>query len=84
MLAHSAMGGHCTEKMYTGRGSHRIYIVDRGNSLGWGPDVEIMVQPSSLAARNFSSSQKFLKKYSAVCQIYLKKVVINPIFYYFL
>ena len=47
-------------------------------------DVEIMVQPSSLAARNFSRSQKFLKKYSAVCQIYLKKVVINPIFYYFL
>ena len=35
------------------------------------PDVEIMVQPSSLFARNYLSLQKLFGKSPEVCQIYL-------------
>ena len=35
------------------------------------PDVQIMVQPGSLAARKYSSSQKLFRTSPAVCQIYL-------------
>ena len=35
------------------------------------PDLQIMVQPGSLAARKYSSSQKLFRTYPAVCQIYL-------------
>ena len=34
-------------------------------------DMEIMVQPSSLAARNYLSLQKLFGKSPEVCQIYL-------------
>ena len=35
------------------------------------PNVEIMVKPSSLAERKYSSSQKLFRTSPAVCQIYL-------------
>ena len=35
------------------------------------PYLQIMVQPGSLAARKYSSSQKLFRTCTAVCQIYL-------------
>ena len=43
-------------------------------------DVEIMVQPSSLAARNYLGLQKLFGKSPEVCQIYFENVASHPIF----
>ena len=44
-------------------------------------DMEITVQPSSLAARNYLSLQKLFGNAPEVCQIYLQNVVSHPIFH---
>ena len=54
MLAHSEMGGgHCTEKMYTGRGGRHTYFVDGGNSLGWGHHTILREQAETFQNLNF-------------------------------
>ena len=50
---HWQRGRHCTEKMYTGRGGHRTYFVDGGNSLGWGHRTILKEQAETFQNLNF-------------------------------